>query len=118
MLVMAVIGAGETSFAVLFQSFLAAIAVLAGIDHATDTSYLAFDETGNSRAYLRDSTDDLMAGYQGINGAAPLIADCMQVRMADPAVQNFDLYIVRARITSLKMNELEWLVGAGGPVTD
>ena len=67
------------------------------IHHAADRSDVARLELCDSRAYLGHTTDDFVARHNWINGGhklAPLISHGMNIGVADPAVENFDLHIV------------------------
>ena len=51
------------------------------------------------------SADNLMAGHDRVRRrkpAGPVVADRMQVRMADAAIQNLDDHVVRPRLAALK----------------
>ena len=47
-----------------------------------------------------------------VGGAMPFVADGMHVRVANAAVKNLDLNVVRAGITALKAEGREWRRGA------
>ncbi len=98
---------GAAIFAELFEAVLATFAGAAGIHHATDGGDIAFLEFFNMRAGLHDPPDDFVAGHARISGAAPFIAGGVQIGMADAAVKNLDLNIVRAGIATLKVERRE-----------
>src|SRR6266480_2527026 len=78
----------------------ASLAVRAGavrIDHAADRSEIARLVLGNCRTDLGHTADDLVAGYDRIvsgHELAPLVADRMEIGVADATEHNFDLHVV------------------------
>ena len=96
MLVGEVVGESEIR-AELLEAGLALGAGAVGIDHAADRGEVAGLELGDRRADLGDAADDFVAGNAGVDGghhAAPLVADLMEIGVADAAEQNFDLHVV------------------------
>jgi hypothetical protein len=55
-----------------------------------------------------------VAGDDGKRGALPFIADLMQVRVADPAVEDFELHVAGIGGAALEFKGLE---GRGGTVS-
>ena len=91
-----VVGEGQVR-AELLEAGLALGAGAVGIDHAADGGEIAGLELGDRRADLGDAADDLVAGHAWVDGGhdvAPLVADRVQVGVADAAEQNFDLHVV------------------------
>ena len=66
----------------------------ATINHAPNTSEIAYLKSRNLIANSGDATDNLMTGYRRINRVFPFVARGMQVRMTDAAIQNVYLNIV------------------------
>src|SRR5208337_5426680 len=69
------------------------------VHHAADRGDVAGLELGHGGADLGDAPDDLMAGDARVGSGhvlAPLVADRMQIGVANPAEQDFELYIVFA----------------------
>ena len=97
----AVTGKGRAFFGKLFEAVLAAFAFAARIHHATDAGNVAFLELFDVRTHFGYASDDFMAGHARIRGAMPLVADDVQIRMADAAKKNLDLHVVRAGIAAL-----------------
>jgi len=95
-LFVAVVGWAEKGVAVLFESFLAALADAAGVDEAAHAGKVADLEVFYMAAYAADTADDLMAGDHGEDGAAPFAADLVDIGVADAAVQDLDDYVVFA----------------------
>ena len=108
----AVEGKDRALVAELFEIFLAAFTDAAGIHQTTDAGDVAFLELLDVRAGFRDASDDFMARHAGISGALPFVAGGMHVRVADAAVKNLDLHVVRAGITALKSEGRERRRGA------
>src|SRR5213595_2287220 len=81
------------------ELFKASFAVRAGsirVDHAADRGKIPGLVLGNRRADLGDTADDLMAGNNRVirgHELAPLVADRMEIGVADPAKQNVDLHV-------------------------
>ena len=91
-----VVGEGHVR-AELLQAGLALGTGAVGIDHAADRGEVAGLELGDRGADLGDTADDLMAGDARIDGRhdlAPLIADLVEIGVADAAEQDLDLYVV------------------------
>lgn len=86
----------------------AGCALLAGIDHAADADMISRLEAFDIRANSCYPTNDLMTGHDRVGRgkpAGPVIADCMQVRMADTAVEYFEDHIIRPWIAT---REAKW----------
>src|SRR5690606_3614713 len=93
----AVVGGGHAVDAILLLAFAAGRTLAAGIDEAADTDRIAHLETRHRAADRAHVTDDLVAGHHREDAATPCAACLVDVRMADPAVADLDLYIVRTR---------------------
>src|SRR5579863_5246816 len=68
-----------------------------GIDQAAYRGEVTRLEFGNCRADFGDTPDDLMARNNWVDSGhelAPLVTDCMDIRMADAAKQDLDLHVV------------------------
>lgn len=76
--------------------------MLAGIDHATDADKIALLEAVDIRPDTYHTADNFMARYKRIGAASPVVADLMQVRVADPTIEDCDNHIVSARIATFK----------------
>jgi hypothetical protein len=85
----------------LLQVVLAGRAFAAGIDHAADTSQVAFLQLRDFRADFDDTPDDLMARHHRVEGITPVAPRLMHIGMADAAIENFNLDIVRPRLAPL-----------------
>jgi hypothetical protein len=86
----------------LFETFVAVEAVAAGIDEAADPSQIALLELFDLAPHPRDTADDLVAGHDGVDCVPPLVAGEMHVRVADPAIENLDLHVLRPRLPALE----------------
>ena len=106
-LVREVIGEGHVR-AELLKPGLALRAGAVGVDQAADCGQVARLELGHRRADLGDAADDLMARnnriYRG-HDAAPLVADLVDVGVADAAKQDFDLHVVLGGIATIMLVE-------------
>jgi hypothetical protein len=58
-------------------------------------------------ANSRHPADNFVAWHNGIRGSLPLVAGRMQIGMTDATIENLDLHIPRARLTTLKGERLE-----------
>ena len=97
MLVFAVVSEGRTGLAVLLQARLAACTEAVGGNHAADCGEVARLELGHRRADLGDAADDFVAGHAGVDRGhetAPLIANLVEIGVADATEQNLYLYVV------------------------
>ena len=87
----------------MLQVLLAIFTGTAGIHEAANGGDVAFLEFFDVRADLDDASDDFLARHARVGGAVPFVAGNMHVRVADAAVKNLDLHIVRAGIPALKV---------------
>ena len=102
----AVVGHGEGR-TVLFQALPAVGTGSAGIDQAAHAGQIAGLEGGDFAADLGDSADDLVARHHRIDSVVPLVAGRMQVGMAHPAVEDFDLHVARTRLAPLEVKPIQ-----------
>ena len=93
----AVVGEGGALLAELLEVFAARIAVAARVHHAAHAGQVADLELLDVGAHGLHAAHDLVAGHHGEDGAAPLVADLVDVRVADAAVEDVDVHVVRAR---------------------
>ncbi len=96
MLVGKVVGEGRIR-AELLEARLALGAGAVRVDHAADRGEVAGLELGDRGADLGDAADDLVAGHAGVDGGhdtAPLVADLVEIGVADAAEEDFDLHVV------------------------
>ena len=89
----------------------------AGVDHAADSSVIAFLELFYRAAGLDDRTDDFMSGDHGEDGTAPFIAHLVKVGVADSAILNFDHDVIGTGIPALKGKWHERFFGFWGRVS-
>jgi hypothetical protein len=104
-LVLAVVGQGQADFAILLFAGAATGARSARIDHAADGGDVAFLEFLHRAAHLNDPADDFVPRHAGVDGRhdhLPFVAHLVQVGMANAAVQNFDLNVLRTRGAALQ----------------
>ena len=97
----AVVGHGAAFDAILLEVGLAGLTAPAGVDHAADAGEVADLQLADVPADGRDAPDDLVARHHGVDGAAPVVAGLVEVRMAHPAVQDVDGDVVRAGVAPL-----------------
>src|SRR6266516_1607831 len=81
-LVGAVVGESELRLAELLQALAAIRTGATGLDHAADSGQVSGPEARDRPARSHHTTDDLVAGYDGIFRGAPLVAGLVQVRVA------------------------------------
>ena len=86
--------------AVILQSLSALFALLTAIDHTADAHQIAHGVTGDPTAHGGHPADDFMARYAGIERSGPFGAGLMYIRVADAAIINGDLHIVRSRFAA------------------
>src|SRR5437660_1817658 len=80
----------------LLETSLALCAGAVRIDHAADRGEIPGLVLGNCRADLDNTADDLVTGNNRIirgHELAPLVADRMEIGVADAAEENFDLHV-------------------------
>src|SRR5438034_554194 len=102
MLVGRVVGEGHV-WAELFEPSLALGADTVGVNHAAHCREVAKLELGDCGADLGDAADDLVSGDAGVDSrhhATPFVARLVEIGVTNAAIQNFDLYIFRARLTA------------------
>ena len=83
-------------FAELLEIGSAIFANAIGIDHASDRTQIPLFEFLYLAANFCNASDDLMTGHDWIvrrHEFAPLVANRMKVRVANPAEENFNLHI-------------------------
>jgi hypothetical protein len=81
----------------LLEARLALGAGAIGVHHAADGSDVAGLEAGDGGADLGYAADDFVTRNTWINGGhefAPLVANLVEIRVTNAAIQNFDLYVV------------------------
>ncbi len=96
MLVGKVVGK-DRILAELLETRLAFRAGAVRVHQAADCGEVARLELGDCGADLGDAADDFVAGHAGVDRGqetAPLIADLVEIGMADAAEQNLYLYVV------------------------
>jgi hypothetical protein len=100
-LLFATVGTYHTSFAVVFATHLAVVAVSAGVDEAADTSVVTNYEFSDVLANSDDDTGNLVTGDHGESSGTPLFTDHMDVRVADTSEPGGDVDIVVTNSASL-----------------
>ncbi len=98
-----VIGEGRRFLAILLEVFLAGRAFAAGVDHAADTGPVADLQLLDMGADFHDLADDLVAGHHRVERVVPVVANLMEIGVADAGVENLDLDIVRAGFAPLEI---------------
>ena len=101
-LVRRVVGEGQVR-AELLEAGLAVGAGAVRVDQAADRGEVAGLVLGDRRADLGDPPDDLVAGDDRVDRGhelAPLVADRVEVGVADAAEEDFDLHVAFGRIAS------------------
>jgi hypothetical protein len=100
----AVVGKGQTLFAVLLFPGLAVLAVAARVDHTTNGGDIAFLEFLYRAANFGDAANDFVSGDTRVNGGhdtLPLVTNLVQVGVADAAKKDLDLHVLRTRFATM-----------------
>lgn len=85
---------------VVFQPVPALLALFTAIDHTADAHQIANGVTGDAAAYGGHPADDFMTRHAGIERPCPLGARLVHIRVADAAIINGDLHIIRPRLAA------------------
>src|SRR5436190_1776191 len=88
----------------------------ARIDDAAHADEVALAEVGCAGTLGCDSADDLVAGHDRELGVPPVVVHLVHVAVANAAVENLDLDIVRSQIPSLDGHGLNRRLGPAGAV--
>src|SRR5437868_5201640 len=91
----AAIAEGGTTAAVLLKAIFTVITFAATVYQATDTGPVSHFEFLYMTAYRCYHTHDLVTGYTGIDGISPFVTGSMQVAVANAAIPDLYLYIMR-----------------------
>src|SRR5690606_30085140 len=91
-------------------------ATLAAIHDTPDPDEIPFFKGRNVVSDRGDPTDNFMPGDAWENGSGPFRPDLMEIGMADPAVSNGNLHIMRARRPSGDLQSFQRLVTRQGAV--
>src|SRR5690606_11574015 len=88
----------------------------ATVDDAAHAHQVALLEAGDLRADLGHLADDFVPGHAGEQGAGPLGAHLVQVRVADAAVGDSDAHVLRPGGAAGDPDRLQRTVaGVGAP---
>ena len=98
------VGEGDATFAVLFFSGPATGAGAVGVNDDADANEVAHFELRDGGANGFDGADDLMTRHHWVDRVAPLIADGVDVGVADAAPLDSDVDIV---VVELAAGEFE-----------
>jgi hypothetical protein len=90
--------------------------MLAAVDHAANADCVADVEAGNLIADGTHATNNLVTRDRGIECPGPFGAHRVQIRVANTAISDLDLNIMRARLTPLNVERLQRLVRGISPV--
>ena len=104
----------------LLKASLALGAGAVRIDHAADRGEVAGLVLGDRRADLGDTADDLVAGDDRVDSGhepAPLVADLMQIGVADAAEKDLDLDVAFGWIASRDRGGSQRRCRAGGGIS-
>ena len=113
----AVVGTGEAVVAVLLLAFAAGRTMAAAVDHAADAGEVARLELADPATDGNDAADDLVTGHRRIKRVLPLVAGGVDVRMADAAIEDLDLHIVRARVAPFDLVGGQRAAGVEGRIS-
>src|SRR5690242_12239222 len=101
--ILTVIGACKSVLAILLKILLAAIAGAATIHHATYGGQVAGFKFTNVTAYPGYTANNLVARNGRIYRAAPIVAGCMQIGVANTTIQNFNFYVLSGQLPALNV---------------
>lgn len=79
--------------AVLFQAFLAGVALEARQHHASHAHRVARLELGHRGTDFCHGSDDFVPGHHGVFRVLPFVANLVQVGVANAAVEHLECYI-------------------------
>ena len=102
-----VVGADHALGAIGFGAGLAVVADPAGFDGDAYAGEVADFELGDGGADGGDVADDFVAGDHGVDGAAPLIADLVDVGVADAAEVDCNDDVIGARFAAVEVKRGE-----------
>ena len=91
-----------------------------GVDQAADRDEVAGLVLGDGGADCGDTADDLMAGDDRVDSGhelAPLVADGMEIGVADAAEEDFDLHVVFGWIAPRNCRGGKWRGRTGSGVS-
>lgn len=100
--VFAVISENRRPFAVVLQARPAAFTFAAGVNQAADPGQVARLKFVHFGADFCDPADNFVSGHDGVDGVSPFVACRMKIGMADAAIQDFYLDVLRARLTAFE----------------
>ena len=106
--VFGVIGAHIAFQAVLLLAVAALFALATGVHQAAHAHAVAHFELGDLIAHSFHNAGDLMAHRQGEVGLAPLVADRVNIGVANTCSLDINDHIVFARIAALDFYDIEW----------
>ena len=110
-----IVGA-DHAVAIVLQPVRAVVAPLATVDDAADADEIALAESRHLRADRRDAAHDLVAGNARPARARPFRARLMQIRMADAAIDDLDLNVVRTGRPARDLHRFEGAISGIGAV--
>ena len=95
----AVVGTSPANgpFAVLLVAFPARRAVTAGVDHTTHAHQIAGGNLGNVGARFDYPAHHLVAGHAGVNRVLPVVANLVQIGVANATVEHLDQHLIGRR---------------------
>ncbi len=91
----------------LLLAVLAVLALAAGVDHAADADPVTDLVARHTIADLGHDAGDLVTGHHREDGAAPLLADLVDVAVADPGEGDVDDDVVIAQLAPFDRGRLE-----------
>ena len=95
----AVIGEHHT-IAIVFQPVPALLALFTAVDHTADAHQIADGVARDSVADRGDPAHNFMPRHAGIERSRPFRSRLVEIGVADAAVSDGDLYILRPRVAA------------------
>jgi hypothetical protein len=112
-----VVGHHERAAAKLFLPVVASFAVPAGVHETTDTDRIACGEPRHRAPDTADPPDDLVPGNHGEHPVSPLVANLMNIGMADAAIEDLDQDVFGTRVPALEVERSQRGSGILGSVS-
>ncbi len=113
---LAVVGTDHV-VAIVFQTFFAIRTGLAAVDDTAHADQVTDLEFADVVADGGNTAHDLVTGDAGVLGAGPFGTDLVQVGVADAAIGDVDLHIVRAGGAAGDFQMFDRLVGGVGTIS-
>ncbi|MNE19075.1 hypothetical protein D3C80_1121430 [compost metagenome] len=92
--------------------------MLAAVDDAAHSDQITRCKPGNLRPYGCDTADDLVTGHTRKLCTFPFGAHLVQIRVADTAIGDLDLYIFRPELAASDAQGFKGFVARMGAISE